>query len=97
VTGQNGGLPDDGTMRDLVREVLREVLPTLSQGRGPAAPVTPPTSVPAASPRGVAGPPLSKQGQQRTSHDLPAPAAKGQPGAEVRVVRVGIDEELRAG
>jgi hypothetical protein len=98
------GTPAPDALRELVREVLRDILPGLAAGATPpAAAATPPvTAVPpwAAPPSGapvtsVAARTAPPSGIPVTSPAAP-PAAASRDGAAPRPVRLATDEELHA-
>jgi hypothetical protein len=103
----DGVAPD--ALRELVREVLRDVLPGLAgrpgsprppgpPAREPAAPSAPPTSEPVPRPAAPSVPPTSEPASgPAPSASGPAPSAPepvSRPGLEVRPVRLATDEEL---
>ncbi len=107
----NGGLAADGELRALIREVLRDVLPTLRAGDGAATGATPAPGRPAgpaaaggSARRPPAAPPATPPSSVPPAR--PAPAAAAGPGGgsqsapfgddeNVRAVRLRTDEELR--
>ena len=74
----SGGLPDPGELRQLVREVLREVLPAATHQPNPMK----------------AGSMGSQPAESRIHRVAGSPAPGTSPGEAVQLVRLGSDQEL---